>query len=303
MDTITELFGFLRYSKTIRFKGGEISIMDGYEDACKWIEEYAHRDGFIYPPISHTVEFDSITGKEVRKIPKTERPSLLHKLPISHKVIIEQPISKTNVREADASFLVHLLSYVFGTRLQFKDWWFDGRIPIKPTLNIHIIHSTIEDFVSNSYQTWKKWTDKQRKWFVNILIMYSRAPSYEWDWEHFIIEYMVFDGLFKLAERLYGCHAQTHKERFKAICNKFGIQFNKDLIERIYKLRNDLFHQSLWDRGQPCTGKVNSDAYFQPLHLRRFNARLIPAILGYNTPFIKTKWWYMGTSAFDKAKS
>ena len=228
---------------------------------------------------------------------------MLHKLPVTHQIIIEQPVSDQEIRISDAAFVVHLLSFIFGTRLQFKDWWFDSRVPTRPTLNIYIRHSTVEDFISIAYQTWETWEEQKRKWFNNILVMFSKAPSYEWDWERFTIEYMVFDGLFKLAEMLFGCTAKSHKKRFEALCNIFGIPFNEELIERIYTLRNDLFHQTLWNNGQPGTVNANSNAFYQPYHLRRFNSRLIPAILGYQTPYIKTGWWYMETIAFEKIEA
>lgn len=298
-----DLFGFLKYPTKIEFDGGKVSIEDNYEYGCRWIEKYMHKDGFIYPLISHKVELNSISGEVRREIPKTERPALLHKLPSSHKLIVENTIDYTFSRMNDAGFIIHLLSYVFGTRLQFEGWWFDRRVPIKPTNDFYIAHSTIEDFLSKGYQRWKSWDEEKRKKIINILIMYSRAPSYDWDWERFTIEYMVFDGLYNLTYKLYHCRANNHKERFKTVCDKFGIQFHEELVNRIYALRNDLFHETLWDKGQPCTANTGSDAFYQPLNLRRFNSRLIPAILGYKTPYVKIGWWYMGKCVFDRANT
>ena len=172
-------------------------------------------------------------------------------------------------------------------------------MPINSTHNIRFTHSVIENFISHSYNTWKSWSENDRKVFTNILYMYSRAPAYEWDWEKFLFEYIVFDAIFSLSEKLHRCSANSHKARFKSVCDKFGIQFNERLINKIYKLRNELFHYSLWGGGQLCT--ADNNAFMQPYNLRRFNARLLPALLDYRTPFIHSGWWCLGTSSFDKA--
>lgn len=297
---ISDLFGFLDYSTRIDFDGGYIVPSDVFNNACKWVNKYKNKDGFVYPPLERRVKYDILEGKAGKRIPNTERPALLHKMPPSHVLSLDVNVTNNNsLRKADSGFIMHLLSYIFGTRIQFHDWWIDGRVPVKPTHNIHFIHSVIEDFISHSYKTWKSWHDKERNFFTNILYMYSRAPSYEWDWERFLFEYIVFDAAFYLSAKMYRCKANSHKAQFKSGCDKFGIPFNGNLIDEIYKLRNGLFHYALWGGGQPCTADNNS--FMQPYNLRRFNARLLPALLGYKTPFIQTEWWHLGTYSFDKA--
>ncbi len=87
----------------------------------------------------------------------------------------------------------------------------------------------------------------------SILLMFSIAPCYEWDWERFNIEYMVFDGLYKMAEKIYGIKASSHKKRFKLCCDKFNIIYNEVNIKKICEIRNDLFHETFWDKGMPYT--------------------------------------------------
>ena len=291
----SDYFGFLNLEKEIEFDGGKIHPIDEYSKSVEWIEECKHEDGFIYPPQIETVILNPITMEEESVKPKTKRPALLHKLPASHGLTLNVPID----RDGDAGFIIHLVAYIYGTRLQFHDWWHDGRVPIKSTHNCTFPIEWIEDFMSKAYKTWQSWSDDHRKWFNNILIMHSRAPSYEWDWERFMIEYMVFDGAYRLSKDLYGCTAKSHKERFKSVCDKFGIQFNDDKITEIYNLRNELFHQALWDDGQPCTGSSNN-AFYHQYNLSRFNNRLIPALLGYNNKYVESSWWSMGTFLFDK---
>lgn len=293
-----DAFGFLEYSEKIIFDGGHIIPSPDFSNACEWGRKYQNTDGWIYPPMEHMVKCDPMTGAAGGAIPNTERPSLLHQVPPSHLLYLHADEPSADSRKSHSGFLIHLLAYIFGTRLQFHDWWLDGRVPVKPTNNTHFTHAAIEGFISHSYTTWQAWDTKNRKLFANILYMHSRTPSYEWDWERFLCEYIVFDALFALSKTIFGFGANKHKDRFKVVCNYFGIPFNERLIDNIYTLRNELFHESLWGGGQPCTAENN--AFMQSDNLRRFNARLIPAVLGYKTPFIQTDWECMGTGCFDE---
>lgn len=293
----SDYFGFLDLDKKIKFDGGAIKPVDEYSRSKEWIDEYKNDDGFIYPPQIETVILNPRTMEKESVKPKTKRPASVYLLPASHEIILDTTID----RNSDAGFIIHLLAYIFGTRLQFHDWWHDGRVPIKSTHNCIFTIECIEDFFSKSYRTWRSWSEDHRKWFVNVLIMHSRAPSYEWDWERFTIEYMVFDGAYRLSKDLYGCVAKGHKDRFNSVFNKFGIQFDDIKINEIYTLRNELFHQALWDGGQPCTRSSDSTFYHQ-YNLSRINNRLIPALLGYNNKYIGSPWWCMGSFKFDKEK-
>ena len=293
-------FGFLDYPKSISFDGGTICSVDEgtYAKGREWIEEHRNSDGFVYPPPIREIASDPDTLEKIREIPNTERPALLYRLPKSHKICLSHPTDR-DIRKADGAFLVHLLAYLFETRLQFHDWWFDNRVPLGPTKKI-FTHQVLEDFLDHSYCKWKKWKPEERNLMTNLLFMFSRAPSYEWDWEHFIIEYMVFDGLYKLVCSLHGPGAKTHKERFKFVCDKFGIKHDEPGIDRIYKLRNDLFHEALWDKSSPGMTDPNSNALYQADNLRRFNSRLIPTVLGYTNKYVSTAWWSMSSFPFGK---
>jgi hypothetical protein len=81
-----------------------------------------------------------------------------------------------------------------------------------------------------------------RKRFTNILFMLTRAPSYEWDWEHFVIEYTVLDACYKTAEDLALVAVKGgHADRADRLCTAFGLQKNPALVKEIVKLRNDFF--------------------------------------------------------------
>lgn len=278
LGAAVDRFGFLNWGRAIEFEGGSISPVAEFKEAVTVVGSHTNQDGFLYPA------------------------TFLHHLPVpaSHTLCLSDPRTIKGLRRGAGAFIIHLLGYLFGIRLQFWDLWFDGRVPIRlqTTHNITFSEATVQDFLSHSYKTWRAWKEKQRRLLTNALYMHCRAPMYRWDWERFTIEYMVLDACWKLAELRGQVQPQTkHKDRIEELCQAFQIPFDAGLVQTIVKLRNELFHKALWDGSQPCTG-VHSDTFLQPNNLRKLNQRLIPALLGYSTLYVQTYWWSMGTRSF-----
>lgn len=294
----SDFFGYVPYRFTVEFKEGKISPVENFDEVAAWIDEYKNQDGFIYPPIENRVWLDIRHGNK-KEVPKSKRPALLHRIPASHKLSLSSSDDREKIRKGPGSFIIHLLAYFFGVRLQFYDWWFDGRVPIKSTHNVHFRQTVVENFISYCYQIWRKWREPEQKRITNILYMHSRALSYEWDWEQFMIEYTVLDGCWNLSKSLYNLKQCRHEDRIHVLCEKFDIPADEKRIHDIVQLRNDLFHETFWDKSQPCTATYGP-GFASSLNLRKFNQRLIPAVIGYKTSYIKTKWWQMGTFLFEK---
>lgn len=296
-------FGFLNWGRTIEFEGGSISPVSEFKEAVALVDSHTNQDQFLYPGMSQQVILDPKTNQMLEALPKTKRPALLHHLPASHTLCFSDPSTMEDPRRGAGAFVIHLLGYLFGTRLQFWDWWFDGRVPVRlqATHNIHFTEATVQDFLSHSYKILRAWAEEERRLLANALYMHCRAPSYEWDWERFTIEYMVNDACWKVAEIRCGVRAKRHADRINILCQMFGIPIpskDKPTIDDIVRLRNELFHEALWDGSQPCTG-VGGDTFLQTYNLRRLNQRLIPALLGYDTSYVQTCWWSMSPRVFS----
>ena len=291
--------GLLEYESEIINDSFSIRPLDDYLNVIKYLKDISNVDGFIYPPSEHGVELDITTMKQKRVIPNTERPSLLHKLPPSHAIELSNPVYENDTRKWDLSFIVHLLAFIMGVRLQFHDWWFDGRVPIKNTNNIYASPPVINEFLKHCYDVWLSWEEQHRQWIINLLVMHSRVPSYEWDWEKFTLNYMVFDGAYRLANEIYNCKAKNHKDRFNVLIERFGLAHNDQYIDQIYNLRNDLFHQSIWDGGLPCSSEGKYRGWAHETTLRKLNIRIITALFKYDTKFIQMPWWSISSHAFD----
>lgn len=273
-------------------------LLDSYVDAENAVGTATNEDGFVYPPLVKKVRaqakiFDGAFLPENQwdweDVPNTERPAHLHRLPPSHELRLEAYSFDSDLRKNDGGFLMYLAGYLFGYRLQFADWWFDGRIKMKSSHNVLVRDEKAEAFLSSSYATWKTWSPEARKHFTNILYMNSRSEVYEWDWERFMIAYMVFDACYKHAKSMGHVQKCLHQDRLKRMCDRYGLYFHEDLSGEIVSLRNNLFHEALWDGGQPCnSGGQNSFNLTE--YLRGINNRLIPAMLGYSTEYIGTHW-------------
>ncbi len=277
-------FGFLPIKCTIEFDGGKISPVPEFDTAWERVEKHLHEDGFLYPPSRHRVTFDPLTLKIVGRVPRTKRPLHLRRLPTSHELRLSHADTREALRDGPAAFIIHCLGFLYDVRLQFYDWWFDGRIPIGQACKVRLSSASAGHFLSHAYQVWKGWKPDEQRRFTNILYMRCRAPLYEWDWEKFMIEYMVIDGCWKMAEKLFHLAKSPHPERIRKLCDRFSTPIQKEYLRKITKLRGDLFHETLWDRGMPGFVRDANDAFAfrTPTQLRNLSRAFIRGLLGYN---------------------
>ena len=301
-DKKIDYFGFLPRKWSFAFDNVKILPFNCYKVIKGKLENVKNRDGFLYPPVSYKRSLNIKTNKLGEKVPNTKRPALLYKTYISHSLIIDSSTTIEDDRTGQAAFIIHLLGFLCGTRLQFHDWWIDMRIKIKEDAGIWCMNEkTAEHFLKHSFDIWKGWNERNQKLIINILYMFSRSVSYEWHWEQFMIDYMVFDGLFKICKNQDNKIKNIgHGERIKFLCNKFNIEYKAEIIDKIVKLRNELFHETLWGNEQPGSGNANFYRYVFCLH--KLNECLIPAILGYNNNYGKRNWFSMTSCPFEMTK-
>ena len=303
----SELFGFLKHPDVIEFEGGSIEPVDSFQGLLEFIESNENRDGYFYPPqvktYKRTINFEDDETVKPKAVPNSSRPSPVFRLPASHVLHIKEPLDKKNIRHEDAGLLIHLIGFFFGTRLQFFDWSFDGKVPTKYKNHFSYSPDVPSNFISYTYQQWKKLDSKQRKRYVNILYMHGKAKSCEWEWDEFIYQYMVFDAIYRLYVDLGNKEIGGHSNRIKGLCEHFSIRYEPDRITQICKLRHGLFHEALWCEGTPGLQKKQSDSHLMPKCLERLNSQLIVAIIGYKNNYSKWANWsdlnYRGET-FDK---
>jgi len=290
-----DYFGFLDYKHRIDLDGGYIAPIEDFDSIVHQVHEFKNiNDNFIYPPVVWLIDEKGI------KIPKSEKVDWKQSVPPSHEIYFAESDTRGNLRRGKAAFLIHLLGYLFGMRQQFYGWWFDGRLHIDRKHNIHFRDQTVSHFLKHSFNEWCTFTVDQKNLITNLLYMHGRSPIYQWDWERFAIEYMVFDGLYKLLCLRIGKNplSEKHNKRIKFVCDRLGLIFEQNFVKEIVDLRNRLFHETLWSGSLPGTA-VSGNAFYHAENIRRLNQRIIPALLGYKNKYVETHWWSIGSCQFD----
>jgi hypothetical protein len=155
-------------ARTIHFSGGALVLLDNYQEVADAVGAASNADGFVYPPLekrmraTHPKFRDGNVLPEEQwdweELPKTERPAHLHRLPPSHELRLEEPPFEKDLRKHDGSFLMYLAGCLYGYRLQFYDWWFDGRVNMTSSHNIIVRDEKVAEFLSKSYGNWKTWS-------------------------------------------------------------------------------------------------------------------------------------------------
>lgn len=300
--TYKDKIGYLPYKGPLQFSHGGIYPLDSFDNASEYVQKKANEDGFYYPPIvqtyrqSHEIIDGNLETFE-HVVPNTKRPAHLFRMPASHEIQIIKPADLNAPRKGDGLFITYLVAFIFGVRLQFHDWWFDGRVPINCQQDFHMSPSATENFIDKAYGIWRNCSDPEKNLLTNLLYMQTKVKSYEWHWERFIVSYMVLDGCYKFFHETHGISSKTHKNRIKTVLEYFDMKLDMEWIGRIVCLRNDLFHETLWEGGQPGNNG-STYSYSAAVHLSKLNSRLIVAILGHRGKYIKSPWWQHGTFMF-----
>jgi hypothetical protein len=159
MSNIIDHFGFLPIERKIEWDTGKAIPLVDISDRIKKIFKKTNENGYIYPPETSRYKANPIdkNGRllfsdelEWEEVHKTRRPALLHKLPVSHKIELYATPIETDFRKGDGAFLIHFIGFLFGFRLQFKDWWHDGRIYMRGRCWV-IVNNKVDKYISTAY--------------------------------------------------------------------------------------------------------------------------------------------------------
>src|SRR5437867_5336735 len=293
-------FGHLRFGGRLVFDGGTVTPVEEFEDAIAAVRLRTHPDGHIYPPIIHTVQ--ATMDGQTMAVPQSQRAALLHRLPSTHSIRLEQTFEDAQqARHNAAGFVVHFVGFVYGFRCQFFDWWFDRRV--SATSGADYISPTPTEasrVVGTALSTWRALGRRQQRVATNALYLHSRTHTYELPWERFQAEYQVFDAVFALSRdsgQLHSSGRVKHDRRIPAMCERYAIPCKDDLVATVRRLRNDLLHEALWDGGMPGDAG-SSEAIYAALWLNRLTRRLLFAVLGLTGGYVTSAWWHLGQHSF-----
>jgi len=287
--------GFLPLPHALEFTGGRLKPLPEHAELLELVVESTNQDGFLYPPLElsfrdHIALSRAEDAKAMAaKMPR--RPAPVFRLPASHSVELDEATTD-EPRLGDAGFIVQLLATLYGYRLQFHDWWLDSRVPItKSTVNVGVYPAQASQLLDSAYRVWRERSQREQRALTNIAYMHSRAGCYEAYWERFTIEYMVLDAAYAYSATGGAVTACKHAERMGRLCDAYGLLRDEAAIEGIVRLRNELFHEALWDGDLPGYAPAE-DARVFAKQLRCFNHRLICAMVGWTGAYVGTPWTF-----------
>lgn len=294
----TDNFGYLPVVGVIEWAEGRISAVSDIEEIIANVNEHSNKDGYLYPLVIKWVRQYNNGRKE--DIPKSDRPALLFRLPVTHSLILDNINgNKYDLRQDIGVFIVHFIGFLFNYRCQFDDWSVDGRIPVKGHGDYNFYNlDKAGKCIEIAYKMWKSWDDRDKRILTNILFLHSRTCKYEFDWERFMAEYQILDATYALAKKYYNVPDVPHNKRIIEICNFFNIAIDLNQIDTIVRLRNDLIHEALWDGKMPGAAP-QSDNYYKHFYINSLTNRIIFSLLGIKSTYNQSSWWHMGKCYFD----
>ncbi|GAC20703.1 hypothetical protein GARC_3749 [Paraglaciecola arctica BSs20135] len=302
IPTTKHEFGFLPNEFEGSFDGVIISVKPDFKETSEWVNTRTNIDGYFYPPLVATYEFDPDNEKTRKKVSNSEKPATVFHLPPSHFVVVNKPVSLNDPKVSDEALIIHALGFLFGTTLQFKEWRFVGRVPIKKNNSLLIRNDTAIHFIEHLYSWWTTLDPSLQTKVINIIYLHTKACSIKSEWESFSLQYMILDAIFNVYSHLHPPPPRRigHAKRILFLCDYYGIAYEKNLVEEICKARNELFHEAMW--ADTILGMGRSNRRFGRC-LGRLNEKLICSLSGYNNKFSKEAWHRMGWSSFDLFKS
>jgi hypothetical protein len=290
--TYLDSFGWVPTLPLLEFAIGTVRPLPHIGEIKDRLEQLASPDGYFYG------------GDEEEKAGPV---SFLRRIPASHEIRLPDCASdQSAARYGEAGLLAHLLGLLYGYRVQFFDWWVEGRLRSQsetdhspPGAN----HASL--CVERALAAWRQWPDRQRTVMINALYLHARADVYQQEWERFQAEYQVVDAVYSVARAVGQLppppkrrRDHAHKERMATLCTALGLANDSDKLEAIVALRNELLHEALWDGRMP--GEARGEVSFRaPYWLHKFSRRALLATLGLRGTYIGSPWWMLGSFQFD----
>ncbi len=295
-DCYSDFIGFLPIKEEYMFDEGKLELIDDFEKALELIKSKVNKyDGCYYP------DYES-----QRPVPP------ISVLP-SHRLVIKSISNDKIYRYKLSGFIMRLIGYLLGFRLEFCDWVIDCKFSLLKDQSYKYFLTNkgvvINDFLNQSIATFKSWSDQNQMRITNILFLHNRATVYMFEWEWFSTEYMIFDGLYKLLSSLNNDKTKVkHEERINQVINDLNLMNNNEEVKKIVYLRNNLIHECLWgittDKPNDIMRKFPGisqgyDVISTCHNIRKLNQRIICAILGYHNEYSKSSWTLIDNLQFD----
>jgi len=289
-----DYFGFLPVPGEIEFSHGVVTPSPEIRNIVSEVRKEACRDGYIYPPLLKNAE--NISTDDSRKYCNWGPPEPYYHLPATHSLTLSlSQKSGQEPRYGLAGFIAHFLGFLFGYRVQFYDWRFEGRVNISSSCTHSPPHlEQVTCLLESGIKIWSNWGLRKKTIAINALYLHARTSSYENEWEQFQSEYQIIDAVCYLAK----VANHSHSQRLKKLCEKYSIPVDEEKFKTIVDLRNDLLHEAIWDGRMP--GEIRSQFSLDASSwLHKISKKALLASFDVKGQFIERNWWERWPEPFD----
>lgn len=296
-------FGFLNHEVEIITEDYKISLCDDFSRNKKFLEAEMFEDGYCYPPV--------FMNQNKRRIARQLWGGGHFS---SHLVESQLSTTEENFRHVEGGFIIKVLSFLYNTRLEFTDLWFDGRVNLTQKPLAKYSNDDLSNILDTSivyYRNltgWKTFESVCKNSKIrdsklvlnNALYFYLRARTLVWAYDRFQMLYTAFDAIWKVAVQELGISKSGgHKARLVNLCELLDIEVFEDLIDQIYELRNDAVHEASFGDTDPNKYMIfddNEDTWksydFITItdQFQNFIERVIWRMIGITPTYYKHDW-------------
>ena len=285
----------------LEFEYGTIEPLASLKSGIEGLSSITNPDGFIYPPVQHTV-LESLSGLS-EQVPGSDRCAFLYQLPATHQLVLIDEDDEKTQRLGDAGFLVHLFGRFYGWRCQFHDWWIDGRCKGSSDAD-HLAprQAQAEACLRASLIRFRSWGAMPKMVAINAMYLHGRIWTYESEWERFQAAYQVTDAVYALARDtgiLASRQFVSHADRISVLCDDLGLFYDEERVRYVVDLRNALLHQALWVGGMPGHASPDDRSFYATIWLENFSRRALYSVCGLGGDYISSSWSKLTSHFFD----
>ncbi len=288
-------FGAMPPGDPLTFSGGAIRPVSSAMEA--WRLEAARtnaRTRKIYPPIVHTERGTGPFHAPHSCDLGSRRTATIYPLPITHELTLDDPAHAAEPEEYPGrqfpGFLVYVLGFTAGLRLQLSPWRVTGDRPGKSVRSFEASPREVERILEAAASRWWKTGQADREALFNVLFQAGRLGAIEHPWEDFALACSLMDACFRLEG---GPQGLGHGRRMVWLSERFEMPLPKgalDAVAMLNKRRNVLVHELSWGGAPLGFGHPPSEE-FTLLTIHSLLDRIILAMLGIDCPYIATPWW------------
>lgn len=305
MSVLSEeiLVGYIPDNLTLKNTVLSFEPISDLAEVIKSINQSFHiKDGFCFPTSSqvkyaHEVEGEEFVLKEVSRSPNFQPEIFKFYSTHRFKILDGNWAGKLNDFSKNPSFFImQVVGYVSGYRVMPEGFWYDGKIPCKSTNNISC--NNYDPIIHKAIEFWGKVPEPSRNDLLGFFYFFNRSPSYHWHFEKFSHDFMVFESVMKFYIKNISDFKRDRNQKFYNFLDEIKIAYDKNTLQDLIELRNNLFHEIRWGDGVPCFAN-DSEVIYKTLAFRKMLHAVLGRLIGLDGAYFSSDWNIRGMISFD----